>query len=72
MIAAHQSAEPGHEVALKHLGLVPFLRWNMRLGEATGAIMLFPLLDSAAAVITQMATLADVTMPTTAYTDEQK
>jgi nicotinate-nucleotide--dimethylbenzimidazole phosphoribosyltransferase len=60
MIAAHRSAEPGHAAALRHLGLVPFLDgWQLRLGEGTGAILLMPLLDAAAALC-RMATLADV------------
>ncbi len=60
MIAAHRSAEPGHGIALSHLGLVPVLdNWGMRLGEGTGAILLMPLLDAAAA-LTRMASLQDV------------
>lgn len=60
MIAAHRSAEPGHGFSLEQLGLVPILEnWEMRLGEGTGAILLMPLLDAAAA-ITRMATLQDV------------
>ena len=58
MVAAHQSAEPGHGAALAHLGLEPALdNWRMRLGEGTGAILLMPLLDAAAAIVTRMATL---------------
>jgi len=61
LIAAHRSAEPGHAAALRHLGLVPFLDgWNLRLGEGTGALLLMPLLDAAAAVC-RMASLSDVT-----------
>jgi len=57
MIAAHRSAEPGHLVALNCLGLTPMLdTWEMRLGEGTGAILLLPLLDAAAAITTHMAT----------------
>lgn len=60
MIAAHRSAEPGHAVALRHLGLTPVLDgWQMRLGEGTGALAALPLLDSAAAVC-RMATLQEV------------
>jgi nicotinate-nucleotide--dimethylbenzimidazole phosphoribosyltransferase len=56
MIAAHRSAEPGHAAALDALGLVPMLEnWEMRLGEGTGALLLVPLLDAAAAIITDMA-----------------
>jgi len=61
MIAAHRSAEPGHATALKYLGLEPYLdSWELRLGEGTGALLLMPLLDCAAAIFTQMATLAEL------------
>lgn len=60
-IAAHRSAEPGHGLALAHLGLEPFLEWDLRLGEGTGALLLMPLLDAAAALMTEVATLAEVT-----------
>ncbi|WP_437184949.1 nicotinate-nucleotide--dimethylbenzimidazole phosphoribosyltransferase [Planctomicrobium sp. SH668] len=58
MIAAHQSAEPGHAVALKHLHLEPVLNnWELRLGEGTGALTVMPLLDIAAVMMSRMATL---------------
>lgn len=60
MIAAHRSAEPGHRAALDHLGLVPCLDWGMRLGEGTGALVALPLLDSAAALLRDVASLADL------------
>jgi nicotinate-nucleotide--dimethylbenzimidazole phosphoribosyltransferase len=61
MIAAHRSAEPGHAAALRHLDLTPSLDgWNLRLGEGTGALLLMPLLDAAAALC-GMASLSDVT-----------
>jgi len=60
MIAGHLSAESGHRWMLKRLGLVPFLDWNLRLGEGTGALLLMPLLDAAAAISTRMATFADL------------
>jgi nicotinate-nucleotide--dimethylbenzimidazole phosphoribosyltransferase len=57
MIAAHRSAEPGHAAALGRLGLEPFLdTWGMRLGEGTGALLVLPLLDAAAAILAEMAT----------------
>jgi len=61
MIAAHQSAEPGHAAALAQLGLVPLLDWQMRLGEGSGALVALPLLDSAAALIGRVALLSEVT-----------
>ena len=60
MIAAHRSAEPGHGAALAHLGLEPVLEWGMRLGEGTGALTALSLLDSAAALLNDVATLAEV------------
>lgn len=60
MIAGHRSAEPGHGAALAQLGLAPLLDWQMRLGEGTGALTALPLLDSAAALLRDVATLDDV------------
>ncbi len=47
MIPSHRGREKGNEQALKCLGLEPFIDGNMALGEGTGAIMLFPLIDMA-------------------------
>lgn len=60
MIAGHLSAEPGHRAALKQLGLTPILEWKMRLGEGSGALVALPLLDSAAALLCDVAQLADI------------
>jgi nicotinate-nucleotide--dimethylbenzimidazole phosphoribosyltransferase len=60
-IAAHVGAEPAHRVALDALGLEGYLDWGLRLGEGTGALLLVPLLDAAAALLTDVATLAEVT-----------
>ncbi len=60
-IASHISAEPAHAIALERLGLEPYLDWQLRLGEGTGALLLMPMLDAAAALMTQVATLKEVT-----------
>lgn len=60
MIAGHLSAEPGHRAALAQLGLAPVLEWQMRLGEGSGALVALPLLDSAAALLSDVALLADI------------
>ena len=57
MIAGHRSAEPGHTIALAALGLDPLLDWGMRLGEGSGALVALPLLDSAAALLCDVARL---------------
>ncbi|WP_424813230.1 nicotinate-nucleotide--dimethylbenzimidazole phosphoribosyltransferase [Roseococcus sp. YIM B11640] len=62
-LAAHRSAEPGHAVVLAQLGLEPFLEWGLRLGEGTGALLLLPMLEAAAGLLRDVATLAEVTGP---------
>jgi nicotinate-nucleotide--dimethylbenzimidazole phosphoribosyltransferase len=56
LIAAHRSVEPSHAIALSTLGLEPFLDWNLRLGEGSGALLLLPLVDAAAVILSDMAT----------------
>jgi len=56
LIYAHRSQEQGHQYILESLGAKPLLSLNMRLGEASGAAMAIPLLRSACALHTQMAT----------------
>ena len=59
MIGSHCSAEPAHRLALRHLRLKPLLDLNMRLGEGTGAVLVFNLIDSAIRVVKEMATFED-------------
>ena len=56
LFASHRSAEPGHALALRHLGLEPYLALDMRLGEGTGAALFVPLARVAAAIYAEMAT----------------
>lgn len=55
MIFAHLSAERGHQCVLDAIGVKPLLDLNMRLGEGTGALLAWPLLKSAAAMLREMA-----------------
>jgi nicotinate-nucleotide--dimethylbenzimidazole phosphoribosyltransferase len=57
LIAGHVGAEPGHIVALTHLGLEPLLSLGMRLGEGTGAVLALPLLEAAMRTLNEMGTL---------------
>ena len=56
LFASHRSAEPGHALALRHLGLEPYLALDMRLGEGTGAALFVMLARAAAAIHAEMAT----------------
>lgn len=55
-IAGHRSAEPGHTLALAHLGLDPLVDLGLRLGEGTGAVLALPLVQAAARAMAEMAT----------------
>ncbi|MHB0856201.1 MAG: nicotinate-nucleotide--dimethylbenzimidazole phosphoribosyltransferase [Anaerolineae bacterium] len=59
LIAGHRSQEPGHDQALAHLGLTPLLDMRMRLGEGTGAVLAFSLVEAAAHILGEMATFAE-------------
>ncbi len=59
LIAAHVSAEAGHRLLLKHLGLKPLLDLEMRLGEGTGAALGIFLSETAARVLAEMATFGE-------------
>lgn len=55
MVFAHQSHEAGHQALLAYLNAQPLLALEMRLGEGTGALLAWPLLKAAAAMMTDMA-----------------
>lgn len=56
---AHVSAEPGHRLLLRRLGIRPLLDLDMRLGEASGAVLAVSLLQAALACHLGMATFED-------------
>jgi nicotinate-nucleotide--dimethylbenzimidazole phosphoribosyltransferase len=55
-VAGHRSAEPGHAVALKALGLEPLVDLDLRLGEGTGAVLAYPILTCSVRALAEMAT----------------
>jgi nicotinate-nucleotide--dimethylbenzimidazole phosphoribosyltransferase len=55
-VFAHRSAEQAHRALLAHLGVEPILDLGMRLGEGTGGALALPVLRSAVALFTEMAT----------------
>jgi nicotinate-nucleotide--dimethylbenzimidazole phosphoribosyltransferase len=56
LFASHRSAEPGHALALAHLGLAPYLDLSLRLGEGTGAALFVHLARAACLLYGEMAT----------------
>jgi nicotinate-nucleotide--dimethylbenzimidazole phosphoribosyltransferase len=59
MIASHRAPEPGHDLVLAELGLSPLLDLGLRLGEGSGAALAIPLVNSALALMKEMATFED-------------
>lgn len=60
IIPSHISSEPGAQLIVNELGLAPIIHAQMRLGEGTGAVALFPVLDMVLAVYRDAATYADI------------
>lgn len=55
MVFCHRSAERGHRLLLAHLTARPLLDLDLRLGEGTGALLAWPLVQSAALLLNEMA-----------------
>ncbi len=52
----HQGDEAGHARLLNSMGAKPILQLGMRLGEGSGAVCAYPIIDSAVRMLSQMAT----------------
>jgi len=58
-VFSHCSDERGHRRMLEHFGAMPLLALDLRLGEGSGAALAWPLVQSAACMLNEMATFAD-------------
>lgn len=54
-VFAHRSGERGHQLMLAQLQAEPLLDLGLRLGEGSGAALAWPLLQSACAILQEMA-----------------
>ena len=68
LISSHVTAEPAGKLIMAELGLDPMLHGDLRLGEGTGAVALFPMLDMASAVYRNAASFAGIQVE--AYTKQ--
>lgn len=53
-IFGHQGDEAGHKLILDYLHAQPLLNLGLRLGEGTGAICAYPIIESAIRMINEM------------------
>lgn len=53
-IFGHQGDESGHKLVLEYLGAKPILHLGLRLGEGTGALCSYPIIQSALHMINEM------------------
>lgn len=53
-VFGHQGDESGHKLMLEAMGAKPLLRLNLRLGEGSGAVCAYPIIESAVRMINEM------------------
>ena len=70
IIVSHQGKEPAMKVLLDSLGKKAVIHAELALGEGTGAVMMFPLLDMALQVYRENTTFDDIQIA--AYEDYGK
>ncbi|MBP8654152.1 MAG: nicotinate-nucleotide--dimethylbenzimidazole phosphoribosyltransferase [Proteocatella sp.] len=71
MMASHKSAEPASELSLEMLGLSAALDMGMRLGEGSGAVLFFNLIESANQIYKNMMTFDSSPVPDTGIRKEK-
>lgn len=62
LFASHMGKEPAMELVYRELGLQPVIYGDLALGEGTGAVMYFSLLDTVLAVYHEQTTFQDISI----------
>ncbi len=57
---SHISKEPAYNIAIEELGLTPYLNLGMFLGEGSGAVLAFRIIEAACAMTNKMGTFESV------------
>ena len=57
-IFGHQGDESGHKLLLDYLGARPLLNLGLRLGEGSGSVCAYPIVDSAVKMLNEMDSFA--------------
>ena len=70
MFPSHESFEPGYRLAIKDLGLRPWLKLGMRLGEGSGCPIAFQVMKAACAAMNGMALFGEESVIDDGYLDE--
>lgn len=58
-VFCHCGDESGHQLMLHRMGAKPLLHLGLRLGEGTGALCAFPIIDSAVRMLNEMGNFED-------------
>ena len=58
-VFGHRSQEGGHPLLLAHLNASPLLQLDLRLGEGSGAVLAWPLLQAACGFLNEMASFEE-------------
>ena len=69
MITSHCSAEPGFHAMMKALQKEPMLMLDMRLGEGSGCPLAFHIVDTALAMVNEMATFGEAAINNEDFVD---
>lgn len=70
MFPSHASEEPGYMLAMKEMGLSPWLMLGMRLGEGSGCVVAFQVMEAALSMMNGMALFGEEAKINDSYLDE--